>query len=319
MTRRPGPASPAQLDTSPFPALHRAADLPPPVVAAHVRTGAWVRVRRGFYVDGEAVRGDDGRRRLALAHTLAAHGCLGPGHVVSHASAALVAGLSLLTVPTQVHVTHAWRPRSAVAPDVVRHVRHLPDGHVTTIGGLPATTPARTLADCATSLRPLDALVVLDSGLHVGVDRAEIEGIVRDLAGRRGIVQARALLGLADDGAESPGETWTRWVLLRAGLPLPETQVEVVTRAGTYWADLGWREWRLLVEYDGRAKYAGPGGAMEILLAERRRQEAIEAEGWRVVRVLKEDLRTPHRLVDRVLRWVPPGSRQLDPRRFLAA
>src|SRR5665647_3975642 len=53
--------------------------------------------------------------------------------------------------------------------------------------------------------------------------------------------------------AESPGESSARSVLLRAGLPVPQTQVRVDTPLGTFWSDLGWPEWRLLAEYDGRA------------------------------------------------------------------
>lgn len=315
MPRRPGPPSPAQCDDRAFPALHLTHGLSASHVAARVRRGEWVRVRRGVCMDAGADAADP--HRMALARTLGAHACLGGTHVLSHTSAALVAGLPLLTPPTRAHVTQPWRPRSAIADDVVRHVRPLPPGHVTTLRGIPATSLARTLADCATALPALDGLVLMDAGLHLGVPRSEVEAIVQDLVGRRGVVRARAVLGFADDGAESSGETWTRWVLLRAGLPAPETQLEVETRLGPRWSDLGWREWRLLLEYDGRQKYGDGGAVAEALLAERRRQEALEEEGWRVVRVVKEDLRSPHALVARVLRLVP-GPVRLEPRDLLA-
>lgn len=315
MPRRPGPPSPAQRDDRAFPALHLTHGLPASHVAARVRRGEWVRIRRGVCMDAGADATDP--RRTALARTLGAHACLGGTHVLSHTSAALVAGLPLRTPPTHVHVTQPWRPRSAIADDVVRHVRPLPPEHVSTLRGIPATTLARTLADCATALPALDGLVLMDAGMHLGVPRSEVEAIVDDLVGRRGVVRARAVLEAADDGAESPGETWTRWVLLRAGLPAPETQLEVETRLGPRWADLGWREWRLLLEYDGRQKYGDGDAVADALLAERRRQEALEEEGWRVVRVLKEDLRSAHDLVTRVMRLVP-GSVHLEPRDVLA-
>ena len=83
--------------------------------------------------------------------------------------------------------------------------------------------------------------------------------LLDDMAGARGVRRARTVIELADDGAESPGETATRFVVLRAGLPVPRTQIEVTTRLGTFWADLGWEEWRVLVEYDGRLTLAVPG------------------------------------------------------------
>jgi very-short-patch-repair endonuclease len=315
MPRRPGPPSLAQLDDRPFPTLRLTHAMPPSQVAARVRGGEWVRVRRGVYLDAGADAADP--HRMALARALGAHACLGGTHVLSHTSAALVAGLPLRTPPERVHVTQPWRPRSQIADDVVRHVRRLPAAHLTTVRGVRVTSLARTLADCATSLPALDGLIVMDAGLHVGVARGEVEDIVRDLVGRRGVVRARAVLAAADDGAESPGETWMRWVFLCAGLPPPETQLEVETRLGPRWADLGWRAWRLLVEYDGRQKYGEGRDATERLLAERRRQEALEEEGWRVVRVLKEDLRSPRELVRRVLRLVP-GTPRLEPRDLLA-
>jgi hypothetical protein len=37
--------------------------------------------------------------------------------------------------------------------------------------------------------------------------------------------QARAALNLIDCGAQSPKETWLRLLLVRADLPMPQTQV----------------------------------------------------------------------------------------------
>src|SRR5660397_192976 len=82
----------------------------------------------------------------------------------------------------------------------------------------------------------------------------------------------------------------------------PETQIEIRTDLGVFWADMGWREWRLLAEYDGRAKYEANGSASEAVVQEKRRQEAIEACGWRVLRITKEDLRAPALLLRRIAR-----------------
>ena len=111
---------------------------------------------------------------------------------------------------------------------------------------------------------------------------------------------------VADGGAESPGESAVRFVLLRYGLPAPQTQVPVRTRLGAFRADMGWEAWRLLVEFDGLVKYrelAG-GDPARVLYAEKRRQEAMEEEGWRVLRVTTPDLRDGAGIVERVRRAV---------------
>ena len=118
-------------------------------------------------------------------------------------------------------------------------------------------------------------------------------------AGRRGSARARAILSLADDGAESPGESAARFVIISDGLPAPSTQVPVETRLGTFWADLGWPEWRLLLEYDGRGKYTGREA--ERFMQEKRRHDAVLDAGYRILRVTKEDL-TGDTLTRRVLR-----------------
>jgi hypothetical protein len=79
--------------------------------------------------------------------------------------------------------------------------------------------------------------------------------------------------------------------------------VRVVTRLGTFWSDLGWDEWRVLLEYDGRGKYASPGD----LYDEKRRHDALVEAGCRMVRVTKDDLAPRADLGRRVLRLLPPG------------
>lgn len=291
-----------------LPAVYLARDHPESVVAARVGKGEWLRVRPGAFVDATHAR-DPARRRIeALARIVAVRAKLSLPYCLSHESAALIWGLPLLTVPDQTHVIQQTRPRAGSAADIVRHVHRLPDDHRTVHRGFPTTSLERTLVDCAMSLRAQAGVIVADAGLAIGADRDRCLDILAGMRGRRGAPLAREVLDLADDGAESPGESSLRFAFLRAGLPVPETQIAVRTRLGTFWGDLGWREWRLLVEYDGRAKYSLAGGSPEALVAEKRRQEAIEEEGWRVLRAVKEDLREPDRLLARVARYAPPGA-----------
>jgi len=95
-------------------------------------------------------------------------------------------------------------------------------------------------------------------------------------------------------------------VLVRFGLPRPELQVPIRTRLGWFWSDLGWTEWKQLIELDGFAKYAGGPDPARAMFEEKRRQEAIEEEGWGVLRVTAPDLSRQHDLIRRVCRRLPP-------------
>lgn len=132
--------------------VHLARDWPPAVVAQRLADGTWVRVRRGAYV--EAPVGLDRfavARRAALARVVAVRATLAAG-VLSHTSAALLWGLPLLVPPDRVHVVGAWSGNGRSSRDVVRHVVRLDEADVARRAGLPTTTLARTVVDCATTL-----------------------------------------------------------------------------------------------------------------------------------------------------------------------
>ncbi|WP_147572618.1 hypothetical protein [Cellulomonas massiliensis] len=291
-----------------LPAVHPASGVPDEWLRQALRDGTWVRVLRGAYARPADV---DAPRDLHLARALAVHRRMRSAHAFSHETAALLWELPLWRVPSDVHLRHAVRQGPRTDPSVTRH-HGLPSPSETTRRlGLPVTSLALTVVDCARTLRPLDALVVADAALAAGLVRADALALVDEVGRGRGSARARAVVGLADAGAQSPGESATRWVVLRAGLPAPETQVRVTTRLGTFWADLGWTDARLLLEYDGRVKYADP----EVLVAEKRRHDAIVEAGWTVLRVTKEDLRDGAALVRRVLARMPVPLR---PRGHLA-
>ena len=297
--------------------VYLARDYPPALPAARVRDGTWIRVRPGAYVDAPVDLHQHARDHLvALARIVALREQLTRAYALSHGSAALLWGLPLLRSPAHTHVMGMGNPSTHVS-DIRRHAHRLPASHVTAHLGHQVTTLERTVIDCAMALGPLGGLVVADAALHVGASRERCLEILDTMAGRRGVVTARAVLELADDGAESPGESSTRFVLLRAGLPTPETQVRVRTHLGTFWSDLGWPDWHLLAEYDGRVKYEANGPASEAVIEEKRRQDAIEERGYRVLRITKEDLRAPERLVRRVLSAAPPGATDRLGRRSL--
>ncbi|GIG35712.1 hypothetical protein [Cellulomonas pakistanensis] len=270
------------------------------------------RVRRGAYVErGESLGPARDRRRIALARIHAVHRQTSGERWFSHESAALLWGCDTVGLSGLTHLIQPSRPRSRGGDPVVRHHGDLPAEHRAEVSGLPVTTLARTVVDCAASLSPDRGIVIADSALRAGADRDALDTTLATRSGARGIVRAREVIELADGRAQSPGETLVRWALHSGGLPRPDLQVEVVTRRGRFFLDLGWTALGVAVEFDGFVKYSGAfgGTAPEVVFAEKQRQDALEDEGWRILRVTWDDLRAPDRLVARVSRALSRASR----------
>ncbi|GIG34814.1 hypothetical protein [Cellulomonas pakistanensis] len=286
----------------------RAGDLPADELRARVRRLELIRVTRGIYVPPSTdVRPWVVEQHRLLSRAAAVHALRSGPHWFSHGTAAVLWGCVLTTIPAVVDVTSTVRRRSGGrGPGGVRdHLFIDPPGpaHVSGHLALPVTSLARTLVDCASSLPPADGLAVADSGMRAGADPAEVRRILDARAGCRGVRRARRVLELADPRADSAGESRLRWVLASSDLPRPDLQVGVSTRLGWRWVDLGWNEVRLAVEFDGRVKYGtAQQEAAAAFMAEKRRQEAVEEEGWVVVRVTWADLDHPAEVLARVRR-----------------
>ncbi|MBN9374852.1 MAG: hypothetical protein J0I40_05575 [Cellulomonas sp.] len=297
MSLRPGSSVPTPVVSPPRVYLAREHDRN--ATAARVRRASWERLTRGGYGPTSPRRS---REERALAVIAAVDDRLTRPHWFSHESAALVWGLPLWRVPDATHVRQLGRPGTGRDRLVARHTGPVDPGQLTVVGSLPVTSLAQTMVDCARSLPPLARHVVADAALRAGADRSSALELLARIAGRNGVARARGVIELADAGAESPGESAARFVVLRDGLPLPRTQIPVTTRLGTFWTDLGWEEWRVFLEYDGRTKYR----TAEDLVAEKRRQDALVDAGCRLVRVTKEDIPRRAGLSARVLRLLPP-------------
>jgi len=217
-------------------------------------------------------------------------------------AAALVWGCDTVDLGSRVDLNQEFNQHRGPDHRVRRHHSVIPADQVTVVDGVPVTILARTVVDCARGLAGHRAIVIADSAARLGLTREETDRALLAAAGRRGVRRARELLDLVDGGSASPGETLTRWVLLEDGLPRPVTQLAIRTALGTRYGDLGWPHLRVVVEFDGKAKYtqlfsSDPGATV---VDERRRQEALEDAGWVVVRVFWDDLREPGALVRKV-------------------
>ncbi|MGW6377732.1 DUF559 domain-containing protein [Rhodococcus sp. NPDC055112] len=260
-------------------------------VTAHQLRRDFVRLHRDVYVH-------KGTPPTAVARARAAQLWSGEAGVLAGFSAAALHGSRWIDAsePAElIRIGHVRAPKGIV----VRKARLL-DGETCRIDGVAVTTPARTAFDLGRALGFDRAVEVLDALCHAtGLDPAEALAIVERHPGARGVVQLRRVLEQVDGGAEYPPETRTRLLIVRDGLPRPETQIRVRDESGRVIArsDLGWERWRVLVEYDGDHHW----------LDERQRARDIdraaglEALGWAVIRVSAELLRDrPDVVLERV-------------------
>ena len=270
-----------------------------------VRRGELEHLRRGAYAPPRAdLDADAQHRRLVLA-TLP----LLDAGVVSHRSAAVLHGLPLPSGgPGLVDVTRPDATSGRRRGHVHRWATPLLADEVVTVDGLAVTDLARTVVDLGRTLAFPDAVAAADAALRRGLDPQALAEAVNRARGRPGVADARRVVAFADGRSESAGESHSRVVLHRLGMPRPELQLEVrdQERRLVGRSDFGWEEHRTLGEFDGRVKYGRllrPGQtAEEALWAEKRREDALRDLGWQVVRWTWADLRRPDLLAERLHR-----------------
>jgi len=299
------------------PHVVRAADIPSDELARRVRDGSLARVLRGVYgPPGPREPRWAAEKHALLARAAAVHLVLSGEHWFSHTTAAVLWGCEVARVPDGVDVTSLVNPHLRRRQDgavVAWHWTSRADraAEVSRTLALPASSLERTAFDCAATLAPAHGLAVADSALRAGARPEVLRQIVEQAAGRRGVRRAREVLDRADGRAESAGESLTRWAVHDAGLPAPDLQVAIETRLGWRWTDLGWPAERLAVEFDGRLKYGvDRASAARAVFEEKRRQDALEDEGWTVVRVVWADLADPVALGDRLRRAYRRAARR---------
>ena len=220
-------------------------------IARRVARGWLVSLHRGVFHVGPVVA----RHGREMAAVLA----VGDAAALSHRSAAAIWGF-LPPHTGDVHVTVARRGRRS-RPGI--RVHQTPSLKAAVKDGLFLTTPARTLRDLKTVLR-----------LH-DLDRAH--------------EQAHVLGLVIPDGAGEPEFTRSeverrlKALCKAAGLPAPRTNARV---AG-WEVDAFWPAERLIVEVDGW-QYHRTRQAFE---RDRRKDSALQAAGYRVVRITWRRLR----------------------------
>ncbi|WP_433575401.1 hypothetical protein [Nocardia brasiliensis] len=156
------------------------------------------------------------------------------GTAISHQSAAVVYGAPLWRVPLdKVHVTRDRRTGGRVKSDVKIHC--VPLDAVAEVDGLLVTTPARTVVDLARTL-PFESAVVTGDVLlrDFGLSDDELAVELEQAKSRSGIAAAKRVIAFLDGRTESAGESRSRVLLARSGLPEPTSQGNVFDGDGKF-------------------------------------------------------------------------------------
>lgn len=256
-------------------------------LAAGVREGRLRRVIRGVYVDAAATD-TTADRAAALARVVS------PWSVVCDRTAAWLHGVDVFTAtdhergrPIETCVLRGHSP--SVRAGVDGRTRDLSPRDVTRLDGVAVTTPLRTALDLGCALGRHRALGALDGLMRAqGVTRHELERELVRYTGRRGVVQLRMLVPLADPRAESPRESWLRLDLLDHSFPRPELNWGVVEDGvELFRLDLAYPAHRVAIEYDGEEWHRR---TPEQRAQDAARRTALRARGWTVVVVDKDSL-----------------------------
>ena len=269
---------------------------------AAVAAGALTHLRKGIVVSAQDWRQASMPVRRAWALGAATQAF--PGSFGSHDTAGLVWGLPDYAMdvagdPPRTHITRDGASR--VDGWITVHGCDTPIAQTTMVDGLPVTTLVRTSIDLAARRSLRTGLVFMDAAMRVRVSQhrsgPDLRDAVRDPLVRaalvdewdaavapfgrhRWVTHVRAAIRYADPAAESVLESLSRAAMIEDGLPLPRCGVPMAIDGRTYWLDFLWDEFGLIGEADGRGKYA----SIDDLVAEKRRQEALESDGFRFVR-----------------------------------
>ena len=121
---------------------------------------------------------------------------------------------------------------------------------------------------------------VVDPAVRARVVR-RFDGAAAFYTRHRWVTSVRTAIRLADPAAETVLESLSRAAMVEHGLPVPRCGAPITGDDGrVYWVDFWWPEFGVVGEADGLGKYDD----VKVVVAEKRRQEAIEGRGLTVVR-----------------------------------
>jgi very-short-patch-repair endonuclease len=268
------------------------------------KDGKLHRIHRGVYAVGHEALSWQGRLQAAVLANEPA--------VASHITAAWIWGL-LRTRPGTFHLTAPTRRHRK--EKVVVHFARLETDDVTTVDGIPVTSPGRTVLELAPNkswrdlgrfLRSLD-----DDEL---LDRRRVEALLSRTAGHPGNAKLTAALRAYKPETatlRSDLEKRFRDLVLVAGLPRPQMNALVEG----YELDAYWEAEGFAVELDVYATHGSPRS----FEADRERADDLLLAGIELIRITDVRLaREPRETIARVAAHLARRRAAIGPRRSVA-
>ncbi len=275
----------------------------PQEVSDLLRTRAWVRIRHGAYAPAELVTDVSAAARHLLVVRAAVAKLVGQV-VVTHVSGLAALGVPLWGVDLgQVHVHRDAERSSRREAGIVHHSGVLPDSQIIEVDGLLVAIPERSALDACRTEGFEAGVVLMDGARRLSRFDEEIaRQILEEQRDWHGSVRASRVLAFSDPKAQTVGESRTRVLMARIGLPKPALQHHVNDSTGRLIGitDLYIDEIVTAVEFDGRLKYgrelyerSGEPDQVdvgEVVWREKLREDAIRDEGNEMVRIVWHEL-----------------------------
>ncbi|WP_306906239.1 hypothetical protein [Arthrobacter pascens] len=304
--------------------------------------GTLVRVRHGIYYSKAAWISIKAWERYAVTTAAVASG--DPSAVFCYLTGLRLWRLPVPGVPGHIHILtasphkagrHASTTTAAKDPKTgvtgLKNVssygiaRHHWTADVVQRRGFAVTSLIQTVTDSIVRMELPEAVAVVDEVLSAR--RQEGDRLTRDEVKRAAALITSAtkrsrvleVLALADETAESVGESRSRVLIHVLGLPAPVLQQSFHDAEGfVARADFFWREYGVIGEFDGDAKYLddallGGNSIRLAILAEKKREDRLRSLGYIVVRWDWTAVTDPRSLARTRRRGSQPGN----PRRMV--
>ncbi|MGO1544650.1 MAG: hypothetical protein ACTHXA_09965 [Gulosibacter sp.] len=259
----------------------------------------WARIYRGAYLQIHNDKIGDLDSIILHAAKVIAVSMSTSAAVVSGLSAAILHDLpiSYRMVPDRVHVTRSAKSRATEW--IISHQAELSDEDIVEVSGIRCTSVLRTIQDLAGVLELYELLAIADTARSRGIDLAPLQSPRRN--GRK----LRWLVAHASDRSESFAESWSRCLLISAGMDLPLLQPSVLLLSNNRFLgrpDFGTPD-GLLGEFDGRIKYgaltSATKTAADVVMDEKRRENGLRDANYELFRWDWQLLRQPELFIQR--------------------
>lgn len=256
---------------------------------------------RSLHRLGKGIRSESPTAELPLSDRVRPFIEVNERCAASHLTAAEMLALPRRQQKGTPDMFHVIRPEGSAhlnRPHVIVHRMKLYSDEVTTVDGIPVTTPERTWLDMAEMLSVDELVAMGDSCVRVPraalehrdmplCSLADLQRMIDRHKGKRGLRRAKEAIKLIRVGSDSPQETLLRLAMVRGGLPEPELNVPIIGDDGLrhHEPDLSYRKYRIGIEYEGE-QHGDEGQIVRDIT----RSEKYEVLGWTEVRISKRHM-----------------------------